>query len=79
MKKPVCFLFLLNLIALSLFSQDTIVVQTLTFDSITTRRGVWEFPTGESFRKILMYHTLKCDPHTTHDQYPLWRMGLPYL
>ena len=51
------------------YSQDTIVVQTLTFDSITTRRGTWQFPEGESFRKILMYHTLKCDPQTTHDQY----------
>lgn len=51
------------------YSQDTLVVQTLTFDSITTRRGTWQFPEGESFRKILMYHTLKCDPQTTHDQY----------
>jgi len=52
------------------FSQDTIVVQTLTFDSITTRRGIWEFPSDDSFRKILMYHTLKCDYQTQHDQYP---------
>jgi len=50
-------------------SQDTVVVQTLIFDSITTRRGIWQFPEGESFRKILMYHTLKCDPRTTHDHY----------
>jgi hypothetical protein len=61
-----CFL---NFFVYNLSSQDTIVVQTLTFDSITTRRGVWEFPTGESFRKILMVHTLKCDIQTTHDQY----------
>ncbi len=50
-------------------SQDTVVVQTLIFDSITTRRGIWQFPEGESFRKILMYHTLKCDPRTTHEHY----------
>lgn len=54
----------------SIQAQDTITVQTLTFDSITTRRGIFEFPTGESFRKILMYHTLKCDIYTQHDQYP---------
>lgn len=59
-------LFFLNGI---LLAQDTIVVQTLTFDSITTRRGVWEFPTDNNFRKILMYHTLKCDLLTQHDQY----------
>jgi hypothetical protein len=70
MKKLLFFFLLLSLMAENLISQDTIVVQTLTFDSITTRRGIWEFPTGETFRKILMVHTLKCDPLTTHDQYP---------
>lgn len=70
MRKRHYFTYLLSLLALGLFSQDTIFVQTLTFDSITTRRGIWEFPTGESFRKILMVHTLKCDPLTTWDQYP---------
>jgi len=63
---PIVFICLLSGI---LSAQDTTVVQTLTFDSITTRRGIWEFPTGESFRKILMVHTLKCDPLTQHDQY----------
>jgi len=58
------------LMTTQLLSQDTIVVQTLTFDSITTRRGTWEFPTDKSFRKILMHHTLKCDALTQHDQYP---------
>ncbi len=48
---------------------DTIWVQTLTFDSITTRRGIWNFPEGETYREILMYYTLKCDPQTTHDKY----------
>jgi len=57
-------------IIFSLQAQDTITVQTLTFDSITTRRGLYEFPSGESYRKILMHHTLKCDIQTQHDQFP---------
>jgi len=67
-KKWILFLLSIGLMLIS-NAQDTIVIQTLTFDSITTRRGTWQFPEGESFRKILMYHTLKCDPQTTHDQY----------
>jgi len=69
MKKIYIYLVLLLIVSSGIFAQDTVVVQTLTFDSITTRRGIWEFPTGESFRKILMVHTLKCDPLTQHDQY----------
>lgn len=43
-------------------------MQTLTFDSITTRRGTWTFPdNGDTYRKILMQYTLKCDPATTAD------------
>ena len=54
-----------------IYPQDTIVVQTLTFDDITKRRGTWKFPDNNvEFRKILMYYTLKCDPRTTRDQYP---------
>lgn len=61
---------LLALAAVSAVAQDTIVVQTLTFDSITTRRGTWEFPdASHTFRKILMKYTLKCDPATTADNY----------
>ncbi len=49
---------------------DTVWVQTLTFDSIATRRGIWDFPDGgDTYRKILMYHTLKCDPRTAQDKY----------
>lgn len=56
--------------ALSGVAQDTITVSTLTFDSITTRRGTWTFPDADHhFRKVLMLHTLKCDPSTTQDQY----------
>ncbi|MEM7104545.1 MAG: LamG-like jellyroll fold domain-containing protein [Bacteroidota bacterium] len=48
--------------------EDTTWVQTLTFDDITQRRGVWTFPDGsETWRKILMIYTLKCDPATTAD------------
>ncbi|MCX7735553.1 MAG: peptide-N-glycosidase F-related protein [Candidatus Kapabacteria bacterium] len=53
-----------------LIGSDTTVIQTLTFDDITKRRGVWKFPDNpENFRKILMLYTLKCDPRTTHDRY----------
>lgn len=46
------------------------VVQTLTFDSITTRRAVWKFPDNtDQYRKILMYYTLKCDPRTQRDRF----------
>ena len=62
--------FILLFLIIVIYAQDTVVVQTLTFDSITTRRGVWQFPEGEEYRKILMYYTLKCDPQTQHDQYP---------
>ncbi|MEA3505519.1 MAG: LamG-like jellyroll fold domain-containing protein [Bacteroidota bacterium] len=62
-------LLLFVLLSFSSKAQDTIVVQTFTYDSITSRRGVWQFPEGESFRKILMYYNLKCDIATTHDHY----------
>lgn len=53
------------------FSQDTTYVQTLTFDSINTRTGVWTFPDDETtYRKILMSYTLKCDAQTTTDNLP---------
>ncbi len=70
MKKRIFLPLFFMLFFFSLCAQDTIIVQTLTFDSITTRRGTWEFPQGEEYRKILMYYTLKCDPQTTHDPYP---------
>ena len=70
MKKIIISLCLINILSAGSFAQDTINVQTLTFDSITTRRGIWQFPEEGEFRKILMYYTLKCDYATTHDQYP---------
>jgi len=51
-------------------AQDTVIVQTLTFDSISTRRGVWQFPDDNwAYRKVLMSYTLKCDPATLQDGY----------
>lgn len=49
--------------------QDTITIQTLDFNDITKRRGWYEFPSNDttSYRQVLMYYTLKCDPQTTQD------------
>ncbi len=43
------------------YSQDTIVVQTFTFDS-TGRSGVFQFPdeAGQSFEKIILQYTMRC-------------------
>jgi len=57
MKKIIIFFCLINILVSGLFAQDTINVQTLTFDSITTRRGIWQFPEEGEFRKILMHYT----------------------
>lgn len=46
---------------------DTIIVQTLSYDSITTRSGTWQFPPADSYEKILMHYSLKCDPRTAQD------------
>lgn len=54
------------------FSQDTTWVQTFTFDSISTRRAVFDFPQELNtmrFEKVLMYYSLKCSPLTPWDQY----------
>jgi hypothetical protein len=53
-------------------AQDTIWVQTFTYDSITTRRANFVFPEALNnmrFEKVLMYYKLKCSPLTTWDQY----------
>jgi len=53
------------------YRDDTTFVQTYTFDSIVTRRAVFNFPEKENlYEKILMYYTLKCDSLTPHDKYP---------
>ncbi|MBL7964371.1 MAG: T9SS type A sorting domain-containing protein [Flavobacteriales bacterium] len=57
-------------LSIGLTAQDTIQVQTLTFSDITQRRGWWVFPDStHTYRKVLMHHTLKCDPATTADSY----------
>ncbi|MBK8473846.1 MAG: T9SS type A sorting domain-containing protein [Sphingobacteriales bacterium] len=64
------FLIICSLLPQSLFAQDTTWVQTFTFDDITKRRDIFAFPDGsQTYRKILMYYTLKCDPATTQDSY----------
>lgn len=72
MNRRVLFLLLLAVsnVPLLLGQEDTLRVQTLTYDSITTRRGWWMFPDDtHTYRKVLMHHTLKCDAQTTQDQY----------
>src|SRR5688500_19002228 len=64
----------LILFALTLksFSQDTITVQTFTYDSIVTRHATFSFPPelqSLQFEKVLMYYNLKCSPLTTWDSY----------
>ena len=49
---------------------DTTIVQTLEFSDITKRRGWYVFPNDtNTYSKILMYYTLKCDAATTQDAY----------
>lgn len=64
------FIFCMMLINTGLSQRDSIWVQTFTFDSISTRKGYFHFPEEEAWEKIIMYHTLKCDSATPHDQYP---------
>ncbi len=69
MKRILLFILIILSVSYS-YSQDTTVIQTLTFDSITARRGFWEFPdTTHQYRKVLMQYTLKCDAATTQDGY----------
>ena len=70
--KKLLLLCLLTLSSVHSFAQDTTWVQTFTFDSITTRRANFQFPTSldtQRFEKVLMYYKLKCSPLTTWDQY----------
>ncbi len=57
--------------------QDTVMVQTFTFDDPSPEgwgapyRGIFEFPSGEqSWEKIIMIKSLKCDSATKGDKYP---------
>ncbi|MFN4985039.1 MAG: peptide-N-glycosidase F-related protein [Ignavibacteria bacterium] len=49
---------------------DTVYVKTLTFKDTTKRSGTWLFPPRESYEKVVMLYTLKCDPATTQDRFP---------
>lgn len=72
MKKIVTLTIIILISALfyRLDAQDTVVVQTFTFKDIYKRSGTFLFPPkDQSFRKILMLYTLKCDPLTPHDKY----------
>lgn len=49
---------------------DTLTVQTFTFEDIYKRRGTFLMPPkDQTFSKILMLYTLKCDPKTPWDKY----------
>ncbi len=63
---------LLIFVSLTGTAQDTTWVQTFTFDSMYVTRGKFFFPTAnKSYRKILMYTTLKCYPTVSGDnKYP---------
>ena len=61
---------LLALVSLGAAGQDTIVVKTLTFKDTTKRSGTWAFPPPQSYEKVLMEYTLKCDPATRQDNLP---------
>ena len=66
------FLSVLFFCSFNSFSQDTTWVQTFTFDSISTRRADFTFPSelnDQRFEKVLMYYKLKCSPLTTWDQF----------
>ncbi len=68
--KAVLIIIIIN--SLDIFGEegDTTVVQTLTFDDITKRRSVWQFPENtDYYRKIIALYTLKCDRQTAQDVY----------
>ena len=71
--KYLIYLLPILLIPSILFTQsigDTTIVETLDFNDITKRRGWYIFPSDtNSYHKVLMYYTLKCDAATTQDNY----------
>ncbi|MBD77595.1 MAG: hypothetical protein CL840_01475 [Crocinitomicaceae bacterium] len=63
--RPFFSVVLIILFTGSVFSQeDTLVVQLTTFGDGLDNRRAWRVfpPKGDSYRRILMYQTLKCDP-----------------
>jgi hypothetical protein len=71
MKTTIFTLIFVSIFSFSLFADpgDTVFVKTFTFDSINTRRGTFPFPPEQSWEKIMMYYTIKCDAATTWDSY----------
>ncbi|MBI1184398.1 T9SS type A sorting domain-containing protein [bacterium] len=69
MKNFLLILMFFAMVVSQSMAQDTIWVNTLSFDDITKRRGEFVLPPRDEYRKILMYYTLKCDPKTTQDKY----------
>ncbi|MGB0933749.1 MAG: T9SS type A sorting domain-containing protein [Lishizhenia sp.] len=70
--KQILILMSILFLGFSVKSQDTTVVQTFTWDSISTRRATFDFPqelNDKRFEKVLMYYNLKCDPATPWDSY----------
>jgi len=60
------------LVGMQSYAQDTTWVQTFTFDTITSRRALFQFPQELDtmrFEKVMMFYKLKCSPLTTWDQY----------
>lgn len=63
-------LSLIVLISFDLCGQDTTRVQAFTFDDISNRREWIEFPSADqTYRKIIMNYTLKCDGQTQQDNF----------
>ncbi len=64
------FFIIISISIKSVNAQDSIVVQTFTFDYITLRNATFEFPDNDdTYRKIWMYYTLKCDDNTQRDRF----------
>ena len=59
--KKIYTIYLFFVFSFALNAQDTIVVQTLTYDS-TGRSYMFDFPadTGQSYEKILMLYSMRC-------------------
>src|SRR6185312_10224236 len=51
----------------SVRAQDTVVVQTLTYDSVS-RTGVYHFPESGTFEKVLMQYRMRCHDAKVSDQ-----------
>ncbi|WNJ15983.1 LamG-like jellyroll fold domain-containing protein [Pontibacter sp. G13] len=73
-----CWVWLACLAPATMLGQggDTTIVQAFSFSDPSPTgwsapyRGTFEFPdTTNSWEKVLMYYTLKCDPATAHDNY----------